>query len=65
MTQEDPTKRPTMDEVVARFTKLRKSLTRRQSDSRLAGRKESFLIGLYKDTATFVRGLARRASFYK
>jgi hypothetical protein len=64
MTQTDPAKRPTMDDVVARYSKLRKTLTRRQSDSRLAGRKESFLTALYKDATVFVRGLARRASFY-
>jgi len=48
MTQDDPTKRPTMDVVVSRFDHIRRSLSNWKLRSRVFKRKESGIVGLYR-----------------
>jgi hypothetical protein len=64
MVQDDPTKRPTMDEVVARFEVISKKLSGWQLRSRISPRDESFTLGLFRavphiaQTVTYIsRGL--------
>jgi hypothetical protein len=46
MVQDDPTKRPTMDEVVARFEVIRKNLSSWKLRSRVVDRTDSFTGGV-------------------
>ena len=43
MVQDDPTKRPPMDEVIARFNAIRASLSSSKLRSRPVGRREFFV----------------------
>ncbi|KAI0044705.1 hypothetical protein FA95DRAFT_1561967 [Auriscalpium vulgare] len=49
MTQEDPSKRPTMGEVVSRFTAIRSALGSRKLRGRLVGRREFILFRFIRD----------------
>ena len=55
MTQDDPTKRPNMDEVVARFEEIRKSLSSWKLRSRLVRRKDNALVGVFRSFAHWTR----------
>ncbi|KAI0043012.1 hypothetical protein FA95DRAFT_503631 [Auriscalpium vulgare] len=48
MVQEDPEKRPKIDEVVTRFAAIRKSLSTRKLRSRMIPRKEIGLVGFFR-----------------
>jgi len=48
MTQDDPTKRPTMNVVVLRFDKIRESLSNWKLRSRVVKKREPFIVGLYR-----------------
>jgi hypothetical protein len=48
MVQTDPSKRPSIDEVVARFTKIRASLGEWTLRSRVVSRREFFLVTLWR-----------------
>jgi len=50
MTQEDPTKRPTMEVVVARFDKIQRSLSEWTLRTRAARRKENLIIGFFRSS---------------
>ncbi|KAI0040833.1 hypothetical protein FA95DRAFT_1527205 [Auriscalpium vulgare] len=54
----DPSKRPTMDEVVSRFKKIRDSLSSWKLRSRLVRRKDWAIVGLYKSFGHWHRRLA-------
>jgi hypothetical protein len=49
MTQDDPTKRPTMSQVVETFAKIRLLLRPRTLRSRVADRDEFFLVAFARD----------------
>lgn len=57
MVQDDPTKRPTMDEVVSRFDKTMKSLSYFRLRSRLAERYEDnwFMVSTIREIAHIYR----------
>ena len=55
MTQDDPTKRPNMDEVVARFEEIRKGLSRWKLRSRLVRRKDNVVAGIFRGFAHWAR----------
>jgi hypothetical protein len=57
MVQDDPGKRPTMDEVVSRFVEIRQNLTDRKLRSRIAGRDESILFAARQNLVHWVRTL--------
>ncbi|KAJ7658010.1 kinase-like domain-containing protein [Mycena rosella] len=57
MTNEDPTKRPRMDDVLDRFNKITAGLSQWTLRSRLAEERENTLIGIFKSTAHWVRQL--------
>jgi len=48
MIHEDPTKRPTMDQVVARFDEISHSLTQWKLRSRVINKKDSIVAGFYR-----------------
>ncbi|KAI0363375.1 hypothetical protein BV20DRAFT_958445 [Pilatotrama ljubarskyi] len=48
MVQDDPAKRPTIDEVVERFDKLRASLGERKLRSRVVHKKDSSIVGFFR-----------------
>jgi len=48
MVQEDPEKRPTIDQVVARFDDILRSLTQWKLRSRVVGKKDSNIVGIYR-----------------
>ncbi len=66
MVQEDPTKRPTMDEVVARFSEIKNKLSTWKLRSRLVHKKEIFpfkvwrTVGHWYRTVSYV--LSRKAA---
>jgi hypothetical protein len=62
MVQDDPSKRPSMDDVMTEFTKLVKNLSRAKLNARLVNRKESFVETLVRDTSYAVRGFFPRSS---
>ena len=47
MTHEDPTKRPTMDEVVTRFEQIQKGLSSWKLRSRIVKESDSYVGGLF------------------
>ncbi|OCH90194.1 hypothetical protein OBBRIDRAFT_826068 [Obba rivulosa] len=55
MVQDDPSKRPTIDEVISRFAELRKSLSRRKLRSRLVDPEETKLLRFYRNTRHIFR----------
>lgn len=56
MTQDDPTKRPTMDEVVARFEEILRSLSSWTLRSRVAiGPHEYAIVGCYHAVPHWIR----------
>ena len=65
MVQEDPAKRPTMDEVVARFAEIRSKLSTWKLRSRLARNIEIWPVAAWRSLAHWYRTigyvLARKA----
>ncbi|KAJ8509192.1 hypothetical protein ONZ45_g8610 [Pleurotus djamor] len=59
MTNPDPSKRPTMDEVVARFEKIRKGLSSWKLRSRVVKANEIYVVGLVRS----IGHLARRVVY--
>ncbi|KAJ7665727.1 kinase-like domain-containing protein [Mycena rosella] len=57
MTHEDPTKRPNMDDVVHRFTKIKASLSQWKLRSRFAEEAENAFVGIYRTTAHWTHQL--------
>jgi hypothetical protein len=55
MVQDDPTKRPTMDEVVARFEVIRKNLSSWKLRSRVVDRTDSFTGGVVRSVKHWKR----------
>ncbi|KIK71956.1 hypothetical protein PAXRUDRAFT_181560, partial [Paxillus rubicundulus Ve08.2h10] len=55
MVQDDPSKRPTMDEVVARFEGIRKALSRSKLRSRVISKDESKVDGVFRSIAHWTR----------
>ncbi|KAH7889023.1 hypothetical protein F5I97DRAFT_1935400 [Phlebopus sp. FC_14] len=55
MVQNDPSKRPTMDEVVQRFESIRAGLSRWKLRSRVVDKQESMLEGVVRGTAHWTR----------
>jgi hypothetical protein len=55
MTQDDPSKRPVINDVVSRWEVILKSLTTRQLRSRLIPRDETFFSGLWASFGAFRR----------
>ena len=53
MVQDEPTKRPTVDQVVDRFDHIRKDLTNRKLRARIADRDEGTLQALYRGLSHF------------
>ena len=66
MVQEDPTKRPTMDEVVARFSEIKNKLSTWKLRSRLVHKKEIFPVKVWRTVGHWYRtvsyGLSRKAA---
>lgn len=50
MTQDDPTKRPTMDVVMARFDEIRGSLSMWTLRARVVKKKEAVLLGILRSS---------------
>ena len=48
MVQDDPSKRPTIDEVIKRFESIRSSLSTWKLRSRIVGRKDSNFAGFFR-----------------
>jgi hypothetical protein len=57
MVQDDPGKRPTMDEVVSRFVEIRQNLSDRKLRSRITGREESVFFSACQNLVHWVRSL--------
>ncbi|KIK92411.1 hypothetical protein PAXRUDRAFT_829989, partial [Paxillus rubicundulus Ve08.2h10] len=55
MVQKDPSKRPTMDEVVKRFDAIRADLTRWKLRSRVIDKRENIFEGVVRGTSYWVR----------
>jgi hypothetical protein len=55
MVQDDPTKRPTMDEVVTRFEAIRKDLSTRKFCSRVSPRGEWKVVGFFRAVGHLTR----------
>jgi hypothetical protein len=55
MVQDDPEKRPTMDEVVARFETIRKGLSPWKLRSRVVKENDSVLGGFFRGVAHWAR----------
>ena len=55
MVQEDPTKRPTMDEVVARFPEVRNKLSTWKLRSRLVRKKEILPVKVWRTVGHWYR----------
>jgi hypothetical protein len=55
MVQEDPMKRPTMDEVVTRFSGIKNKLRTRKLRSRLARKKEMWLVKVWRTVGHWYR----------
>jgi hypothetical protein len=62
MVQEDPAKRPSMDQATAEFDKLAKALSKSRLSSRLVSRQEFFVETFVRDASHTVRGLFVRSS---
>jgi len=57
MVQDDPQKRPTMDEVVSRFDQIRNGLSSWKLRSRVVERDESRFLGFFRSIAHWTRGM--------
>ena len=57
MTQDDPKKRPTMEEVVTRFTDITKNLSSRKLRSRIAPTGERSVKGFLRSVTHWARQL--------
>ncbi|KAJ6625289.1 hypothetical protein B0H10DRAFT_2315107 [Mycena sp. CBHHK59/15] len=57
MVHEDPTKRPTMDEVVRRFSEIRAGLSDWKLRSRVASEGENSVFGIFRSARHWVRQL--------
>jgi hypothetical protein len=55
MVQEDPTKRPTMDEVVTRFVEIRGKLSTWKLRSRMGPTKEIWPVAAWKSVGNWFR----------
>jgi len=55
MVQEDPTKRPTMDEVVNRFSRIQKRLSSWKARSRMVRKKEFWLLKVWRTVGYWYR----------
>ena len=55
MVQDDPAKRPNMDEVMAEFHILRQGLSTSKLRSRLAERDENPILGFFRNLAALAR----------
>ena len=55
MVQDDPKKRPTMDEVVARFETIKAGLSSWKLRSRVVPRKDNFVHGIIHGTKHWIR----------
>ena len=55
MVQDDPSKRPTMDEVVARFEGIRRALSRSKLRSRVVSKYESRFDALFHGVVHWTR----------
>ena len=55
MVQEDPTKRPTMDEVVARFSEIKNKLSTWKLRSRLIRKKEILPVKVWRTVGHWYR----------
>jgi hypothetical protein len=55
MVQEDPTKRPTMDEVVSRFSEIKKKLSTWKLRSRLVRKKEIWPVKVWRTVGYWYR----------
>jgi hypothetical protein len=66
MVQEDPTKRPTMDEVVFRFAEIKGKLTTRKLRSRMSRKNEIWPVTAWRSVGHWYRTvgyvLARKAA---
>ena len=60
MVQDDPAKRPTMDEVVRQFVEIRRNLSDRKLRSRMTSRKESILHATRQNLVHWVQSLRYR-----
>lgn len=58
MTQADPSKRPKIDEVVARFGDIRKSLSTWKLRSRIVGRRELRIVRMWRAVPYYFRTAA-------
>lgn len=59
MCQDDPAKRPTMDEVVLRFTEIMKGLSSWKLRTRLADVREPYLDHFFRSTTHWTRQIGR------
>jgi uncharacterized NAD(P)/FAD-binding protein YdhS len=57
MVQDNPDKRPTMDEVIARFETIRKDLSTRKLRSRVSRRSEWWIIGFFRAVGHVTRNI--------
>jgi hypothetical protein len=55
MFQDDPAKRPNMDEVVAEFDIIRGGLSASKLRSRLVDRDENSIVGFFRDIAAWTK----------
>ena len=55
MVQEDPTKRPTMDEVVTRVSEIKKKLSTWKSRSRMVRKKEFWPLKVWRTVGHWYR----------
>ena len=55
MVQEDPTKRPTMNEVVGRFSEIKKKLSTWKSRSRMVRKKEFWPFNVWRTIEHWLR----------
>jgi hypothetical protein len=62
MVQEDPGKRPNMDEVVSRFSEIRSKLSTWKLRSRIARRNENFLVAAWRSVGHWYRTVGYVAS---
>jgi hypothetical protein len=62
MVQDDPSKRPSMDDVMIDFTELVKNLSCSKLNARLVSRNESVVETFVRDASYAVRGFFSRSS---
>jgi len=59
MVQDDPQKRPSMDEVVSRFDQIRNGLSSWKLRSRIVNRDEPRFLGFFRSVVHWTRGIGR------